>query len=373
MKKILIAGRPYSNGGDFLIYDRIVRTLKRAYPEASVELNLDNDAQFQIEKLNEYDAIVTGGGGAQYAEAYVRTSFFYQHIDEIMVPIHYMGTGLYGADGEDATIYEYPYSEEMIAYFHKVVERGGQLASRDWTVDTVLRNSGVKGVIMAGCPAWYNLELLDKPEDDVIFQGGFAGRTVKTIAVSNHGLTKNAQDHDKKLSQIEGVITFLQGKFPDAKLLLTFNDGYLTKYSKNYNLTLKEWAGEHGVTCVDLSGAAEKFKELDGIDMHVGFRVHTHIYCVSRMIPSLLIEEDIRGYGMNETLCLPHITAYAGHSKPDDFVANPYLTAQLSVLLEQMETQGRIDYGDVFRIIRKCYQTGMKTWLENVLKQNVKP
>lgn len=63
MKKILVAGRPYSNGGDFLIYDRIVRVLKKAYPEASVELNLDNDAQFQIEKLNEYDAIVTGGGG----------------------------------------------------------------------------------------------------------------------------------------------------------------------------------------------------------------------------------------------------------------------------------------------------------------------
>lgn len=62
MKKILVAGRPYSNGGDFLIYDRIVRVLKKAYPEASVELNLDNDAQFQIEKLNEYDAIVTGGG-----------------------------------------------------------------------------------------------------------------------------------------------------------------------------------------------------------------------------------------------------------------------------------------------------------------------
>ena len=124
MKKILVAGRPYSNGGDFLIYDRIVRVLKKAYPEASVELNLDNDAQFQIEKLNEYDAIVTGGGGAQYAEAYVRTSFFYQHIDEITVPIHYMGTGLYGADGEDATLYEYPYSDEMISYFYKVVERG---------------------------------------------------------------------------------------------------------------------------------------------------------------------------------------------------------------------------------------------------------
>lgn len=368
MKKILIVGRPYSNGGDFLIYDRIVKALKASYPEAAITLNLDNNAQFEIEKFNEYDAVITGGGGAQYAEAYVRTSFLYQHIDEITVPIHYMGTGLYGADGEDATLYEYPYSEEMIAYFNKVIERGGQLATRDWTVDTIFRNSGVKGAIMAGCPAWYNPEMLNRPEDDAVFRSNFADRTIRTIAVSNHGLTKNAQDHEKKLAQIENLITFLQGRFQEARILLTFNDGYITKYSKNYNLSLKEWAKEHKVTCVDLSGDADKFKALDGIDLHIGFRVHTHIYCISGMIPSLLIEEDIRGYGMNETLCLPHIRAYAQHSKPDDFVANPYLTAQISVLLEQMETQGRIDYGEVFRIIRKCYQTGMKTWLANVLR-----
>lgn len=368
MEKILIFGRPYSNGGDFLIYDRVVMVLKEAYPEISIEVNLDNATQFQVGELNQYDAIVTGGGGAQYAETYVKTSFFYQHIDEITVPIHYMGTGLYGADGEDETIYEYRYSEELLSYFGKVIERGGQLATRDWVVDTVLRNNGVNGAVMAGCPAWYNLELLVKPEDDGIFQRSFGDREVRSIAVSNHGLTKNAQDHGKKLKQIEELIIFLQKKFPEAEILLTFNDGYITKYSKNYNLSLQEWAKEHGVTCVDLSGTADKFKTLDGIDLHIGFRVHTHIYCISKMIPSLLIEEDIRGYGMNETLCLPHIRAYAEHSKPDNFVANPYLNTQLSVLLEQMRTQDRIDYGEVFRIIRRFYQTGMKTWLANVLK-----
>ncbi len=367
MKKILVYGRPYSNGGDFLIYDRIVKVLKAFSPECSIEVNLDNVAQFQPTELNEYDAIVTGGGGAQYAEPYVRTSFFYQHIDEITVPIHYMGTGLYGADGEDETIYDCQYSAEMIAYFNKVIERGGQIATRDWVVDTIMRNNGVNGAIMAGCPAWYDLDLLKKEEDDVVFQGGFAGREIRTIAISNHGLTKNMQDHGKKLKQIQSLIIFLQRTFPEAETLLTFNDGYITKYSRDYNLSLQKWASEHGVTCVDLSGDADKFKALDGIDLHIGFRVHTHIYCISQMIPSLLIEEDIRGYGMNETLCLPHIRAYAEHSKPDDFAPNPYLDVQLFTLLEQMRSQGRVDYSEVFRIIRKCYQTGMRRWLANVL------
>lgn len=368
MKKILIVGRPFSNGGDFLIYDRLVKALRAAYPETSITLNLKNDGEFDVKKLNEYDAIITGGGGAQYAEPYVKTSFLYQHFDEITVPIHYMGTGLYGADGEEDTLFQYKYSNEMLAYLKKVVERGGQLATRDWVVDTIFRNNGIKGTIMAGCPAWYNLELLEKSEDDVIFQKSYAGKETKTIAVSNHGLTKNTQDHGKKLEQIENLISFLQERFPDAKVLLTFNDGYATKYSKNYNLSLQEWANQHNVVCVDLSSDAGKFKALDKIDLHIGFRVHTHIYCISKMIPSLLVEEDIRGYGMNETFHLPHITAYAEHSKPENFVTNPYLKEQLSVLLEQMEAQGRIDYQEIFQIIRKNYQTGMKTWLANVMK-----
>ncbi len=368
MKKILVVGRPYSNGGDFLIYDRIMRVLQAACPEAQITLNLQNDAQFDIDQINAYDAIVTGGGGAQYAEPYVKTSFFYQHFDEITTPIHYMGTGLYGADGEDSTLYEYPYSDEMISYFNQVVERGGQLATRDWVVDTIFRNSGIRGAVMAGCPAWYDLEMLGKPETDEVFGGSFADREIRKIAVSNHGLTKNAQDHGKKLSQIEELILFLKKRFPSAEILLTFNDGYITKYSKDYNLTLQKWADERGVRCVDLSSDAGKFKALDEIDLHAGFRVHTHIYCISRMIPSLLIEEDIRGFGMNETLHLPHITAYEQHSKPDDFAANPYLCAQLDVLLEQMRTQDRIDYGEVYQIIRRCYRTGMQIWLAKILK-----
>ncbi len=367
MRKILVVGRPFSNGGDFLIYKRIMELLKAVYPKAEIDLNLKNDAQFAIDEMNEYDAVVTGGGGAQYAEPYVKTSFFYQHFDEIKVPIHYMGTGLYGANGENSTLYEYPYSEKMITYFNQVIERGGQLATRDWIVDTIFRNSGIRGAVMAGCPAWYDREMLERPEKDKIFQESFADKQIRTVAVSNHGLTKNAQDHEKKLSQMKEVILFLQEKFPEVKIMLTFNDGYITKYSKYYNLSLQEWAEGCGVECVDLSNDAAKFRALDVVDLHVGFRVHTHIYCISKMIPSLLIEEDIRGFGMNETLHLPHITAYAEHSKPDNFMANPYLITQLAALTDQMREQNRIDYNEIFRVIRNCYQTGMRTWLHHIL------
>ncbi len=366
MKKIMIIGRPYSNGGDYLIFERVQRAIQDYYPEAEITMNLQNDNLFDIEELNTYDAVVTGGGGAQFSEQYIRSSFLFQHFDELTVPIHYMGTGLYGADGRETTVYEMEYSDEIKEYFQNVIAKGGQVASRDWTVDTVLRHNGIEGVLMAGCPAWYDLETLKRTDKEGVLEPQINWNEIRKIAVSNHGLTKNAADHAKRLEQIEKLILCLQDKFPQAQVMLTFNDGYVTKYSTNYNKSLQEWAQSHKVTCVDLSGDATKFHDLDGIDLHIGFRVHTHIYCISRLIPSILIEEDIRGFGMNETLQLPHIQSYAENSKPDAFAANPYLNVQIEVLLEQAKRYNRLDYQKVFYLIKQYYEKGMKQWLKNL-------
>lgn len=365
MNKIVIVGRPYSNGGDYLIYDRLLKVLQKTYPEAHIDMDLKAQEELEAENLNTYDAIITGGGGAQFSEPHIKTSFLYQHFDELTVPVHYTGTGLYGADGNDATVYQYRYSDEVMDFFRKVTGRGGQLGTRDWIVDTVLKNNGITDTIMTGCPAWYDLDMLDNPAVSERESASFSADSIKRITVSNHGLTKNAKDHDKKLDQIKGVIRYIEEKYPDADILLTFNDGYQTKYSGYYNNTLRDWALEQGVQCVDLSGAAEKFQALNEVDLHIGFRVHTHIYCLSRRIPSILIEEDIRGYGMNETLHLPHITAYREGSSPEDFQANPYLSGKLDVILSQ--GQERLRYDEVTRIIEHCYHTGMKKWLNNIL------
>lgn len=365
MKKMIVVGRPYSNGGDYLIFDRVFKALQKTYPEAHITMDLKSQEELDAESLNTYDAIITGGGGAQFSEPHIKTSFIYRHFDELTVPVHYMGTGLYGADGSDATIYQCRYSDEVIDFFHKVTEHGGQLGTRDWIVDTVLKNNGITDTIMTGCPAWYDPEMLERLTIPASEDVDFSADSIKRIAVSNHGLTKNARDHAPKLDMIKGLIRYIKEKYAEAEILLTFNDGYQTKYSGYYNFTLRDWALEQGVQCVDLSGAAEKFQALNEVDLHIGFRVHTHIYCLSRKIPSILIEEDIRGYGMNETLHLPHITAYREGSSPEDFQANPYLISKLDVILSQ--GQERLRYDEVSRIIADCYHTGMQRWLSNIL------
>ena len=64
---------------------------------------------------------------------------------------------------------------------------------------------------------------------------------------------------------------------------------------------------ELGIHLVDISGGDEGFTIYDDCDLHIGFRVHAHIYNLSRRNLSILLEEDTRGSSLNETLGLPEI------------------------------------------------------------------
>ena len=45
-------------------------------------------------------------------------------------------------------------------------------------------------------------------------------------------------------------------------------------------------------------------------DLHIGFRVHAHIYNLSKRNRSILLEEDGRGAGVNQSLGLSNIRVY---------------------------------------------------------------
>ena len=52
----------------------------------------------------------------------------------------------------------------------------------------------------------------------------------------------------------------------------------------------------------EISGAADGFERFDHVALHVGYRVHAHLYCLSHETPTYLVAEDSRGLGMLETL-----------------------------------------------------------------------
>jgi hypothetical protein len=48
----------------------------------------------------------------------------------------------------------------------------------------------------------------------------------------------------------------------------------------------------------DITGSADGFDVYDRSDLHVGYRVHAHLYATSRATVSYLVAEDSRGIGM---------------------------------------------------------------------------
>lgn len=79
-------------------------------------------------------------------------------------------------------------------------------------------------------------------------------------------------------------------------------DAYTTAGRAREQQGLKEWLERRGVDVRDLSYSCEGFSAYNECDLHVGFRVHAHIYNLSQRIPSVLIEEDGRGWGAVEAL-----------------------------------------------------------------------
>jgi len=364
--KLLLLANPYANGGDYLILDRVVELLKLFKPYAEIHCQFEPNKLLDPSIINQYAAVITGGGGAQFSEQFIRQSPTYRLIDQIKIPIHYMGTGIYSSAGFDAVVYQIQYSADIIAYFNKVIDKGGQLAARDTIVEAILKNNGLQNVIMTGCPAWYDYRRINSL--DLESTNLKSPAHVKELFVSNHGLTKNQNDHAAKIGQMVSLLTWLKRKYHKAQITLTFNDGIETRYSRNYNATVQEYALAHGVKCLDLSYDGRKFEAIRHADLHVGFRVHTHLYLLSQRVPSLLIEEDIRGFGMNEVLGLPHVTAYDEEMMMETgrFSPNSYLLKKTDNVLDHMMSTNFIDTRTAFVRMKNAFDVGMVKWLRNI-------
>ena len=73
---------------------------------------------------------------------------------------------------------------------------------------------------------------------------------------------------------------------------------------------------------IDISHSADGFSIYDDCDLHIGFRVHAHIYCLSMRKRSVLIEEDGRGAGVNQILGLPSLKSYSDDVQIDNSIYN---------------------------------------------------
>lgn len=361
--KIAYLSGAYKNAGDFLIEKRALELIRHTLPEAETVRFLRSELSERKDEINRCDCVVIGGGPI-YQEDLRGYMSLKTYIEEINPPTMIMGGGWYGKSGSSSAVYAYHFEEETCRFLEKVYHSGYGMSCRDPQTVSVLRNAGFPKAYMTGCPAWFDLESVESIE---IRNAG----EIRTIAVSDPARIRN-------LPSAVGVVERLRSRFPRARILFMVHRGmkqdrFTSAKTEAAYAECRRELEKSSVEICDISSGAEGFSLYDSCDLHVGFRVHAHIYNLSIRHRSVLIEEDGRGAGVNTALSLPGIRAY------DDriFVKNRMLEKVYRKLPQSINTHipdeldtyldilEEVDYEylvNAFRLMR-CYYKHMTDYI----------
>jgi hypothetical protein len=277
------------NAGDFLIEERTKALLRYFIPDAEITTlqRVRKDYDDSINYLNSFDAILFAGGPIYQPNIYPSSIPFVSkiHWSKIIPPVFFIGGGL------KTDVYQSVLSPSTKEFFALGLKQGIPLGCRDIQTYRFLKHQGFSKVMITGCPAWYNIDYLNKK--DISFK---SPNSFMKICVSEPALDTNVR-------LLKSLIVHLRKRFPQAEIILINH-----REEKPSILTMVNNLGESfGIKYRNIAGLADGFAIYNDCDLHVGFRVHAHIYNLSIRNFSILFNEDVRGNGVNQTLGLENL------------------------------------------------------------------
>jgi hypothetical protein len=277
----------FRNAGDHLIFDRAARLLKKYVDGDILNLNRRDLPDSSYDTMNDARAIILCGGPAYQKNIY--PGIYPLDLSRITTRVIPFGLGWKGALEEKPDDFEFSTaSTSFLKSIHSSIDKS---SCRDHLTVDVLANHGVTNVEMTGCPAWFDLDTME--------------RDFGVSDPTNVVLSDPAQFSKQSFE----VIRLLRKRFPRAQLTLALHHGLypglnrkgmqfalerllLTAYAKSLGFTVRNIAA-------DLGAMKDVYTQCD---LHIGYRVHAHIYCLSQRTASLLVSEDSRGIGQSLAL-----------------------------------------------------------------------
>lgn len=136
---------------------------------------------------------------------------------------------------------------------------------------------------MTGCPAFYNLNYLNSTKCEK--------NTIEKICISD-----NADEYNTPC--LIRLLEFLRKNFSTIKMEFIIHRDIRKTVQRLIDIGFFD---KLNISVICIAGT-DDFSCYDDCSLHIGFRVHAHIYNLSRRNLSILINEDMRGYGINITL-----------------------------------------------------------------------
>ena len=284
----------FKNAGDYLIGYRARGLLANHTDHEIVDLNRKELSDESYQVINSAKALLLTGGPAYQKRIF--PDIYPLDLERLQVPIVPYGLGWKGGLNQAPEDFKFePQAEEFVRGIH---QSGYFSSARDHQTVGILNRLGIENAFMTGCPAGYDEEKLSQDYEQ---------REVKQVLFSMPAVP---QPH------VEPLLRYLAKKYPRAKKIVAFNAGYKSTRSKdrakftrwNYQMILK--ARLMGFSPVSFESDFAKFQQVMGdTDLHLGFRVHSHIYSLSQRVATALIAEDSRGISQLEALKAPVLTA----------------------------------------------------------------
>jgi hypothetical protein len=286
----------YKNAGDHLIGWRARELLRHHVDPEVVNVDRKSITDEHYEMFNRSRAVLLTGGPAYQRTLY--PGIYPLDLDRVKVPVIPYGLGWrdrLGAKPED--FHFEPAAKQFLLQIHSDKTRFS--SARCPLTMRMLSANSVENALMTGCPAWY-----DEPKLDLDFQWPREIRRIVFTAPAN------------KITDTAALLRWLRRRFPRASIHLVFQAGLKSTHSKRgaeftrWNIALAAQSALAGIRTIDASGSDQKLRELlSSADLHIGYRVHSHLFCVSQRIASILVAEDTRGEGQNLALNLPQLTS----------------------------------------------------------------
>lgn len=297
---MVIPDKPYyivlhgakKNVGDFLIRDRAKRILSHLRPDrALVELARWESLDDKPELLAGARAIVGMGGPALAENVYPGIYKLTRRLEEIRCPIFLMGVG----SATFPPFAGFMENTSLTEAGRRFLQGCAGISTRDYLTSELLDRHGFTGATMSGCPAWYQVQHLGKP---------------MALSTTPQRVLLSTPQREVYGPQMIELATAVRSRFPKAQFVAAFNRGFAadqhaSKREGAHLSAMKDQLAALGFEIADLSYDLSKLEAYADFDLHVGYRLHSHIFFLSMRKPTYLIAEDSRALGHCRTLQLP--------------------------------------------------------------------
>lgn len=293
-----------NNAGDFLIKHRAKKLFSVLRPDRKI-IDMDAWQPFSdeaLETINSSAALILMGGPALQPHMYPGIYPLTPDLSDIKVPITTMGIGWKSARGEWRDSFKYPLEAGTRNLLEKISASGIPCSVRDFHTLNVLNQNKLGNAMMTGCPAYYDLDLIGSEIA--------APQNLKKVAFSL-GVSFIASASMER--EMRSQILTLKNQYSDSRFEVVFH------HSLNPDIFLKthgasrqhidrhqefaRWLSDQDIDYIDISGSAENLIDYySTVDLHIGYRVHAHIFMNSIAKMSILIAEDGRGKALEKVI-----------------------------------------------------------------------